>query len=307
MALRFSKRSAAFTVLCVLAGILAVWGAQAAGIFRVRTQPPGPPPVQSRIVSLSPAIAITLRDLGLERLIVGRDAYDRILPSSIPVCGDLSGIDYEHLLAVRPTHILLQLGAKQVPEKLEGLASRNHWTVRNFPQLTLEDITSVTRDLHQLFAPGTSTTVFDDMSRAWSRRANGFPLAGRILLLAAVDPPSALGPGSCHHQILERIGGTPAITDGAPYITLDAEDVLKLKPDGIILILPREPGTPWVPTAPDDVRGVLGRTGHLDIPAIRNEHVALIDDPLAHTPSTAMIGVADQMAAILARWNVDPH
>jgi ABC-type Fe3+-hydroxamate transport system substrate-binding protein len=302
------KQRAAFSTRSILLVALVLGAAAALAAFSFKRSPASQPiPSTPRIVSLSPAIAITLRDLGLSHLIVGRDAYDRILPASVPVCGDLTGIDYEHLLAVHPTHIFLQLGAKQIPGRLTELAARDHWIVRDFPQLSLDDITSVTRDLQQLLAPGTSSPLFDEMKRAWSRRAEGFGSAGRILLLAAIDPPSALGPGSCHQQILERIGAAPAITDGAPYITLDAEDLLKLKPDGIILILPRDPGTPAATATPDDLLRLLGRVGQLDLPAVRNSRLALIDDPLAHTPSTAMIGVADQIAAILERWNTPPR
>jgi ABC-type Fe3+-hydroxamate transport system substrate-binding protein len=298
----FAARAAAAIILVAftLAAFAAYSLSRPAASQRSDTSP--------RIVSLSPAIAISLRDLGFEQLIVGRDAYDRILPASIPVCGDLEGIDYEHLLSVRPTHILTQLGVKQFPARLEELAQRNKWMLRNFPQLSLEDIASVARDLENIFAPSApAAPVFKEMERAWSKRGEGFPGAGRVLLLAAVDSPSAFGPGSCHQQILERIGATPAIKDGAPYITLDAEDVLKLSPDAIILILPREPGTPAANATPAEVRRLLGRVGQLDIAAVKNGRLALIDDPLAHTPSTAMIGVADEMAKILSEWNSPAH
>jgi ABC-type Fe3+-hydroxamate transport system substrate-binding protein len=41
----------------------------------------------------------------------------------------------------------------------------------------------------------------------------------------------------------------------------------------------------------------------LDIPAVRRGRIAIIDDPLAHTPSTAMIGVARAMARALEPWD----
>lgn len=243
-----------------------------------------------------------LHDLGLQDRIVGRDGYDMVLPASVPVCGDLQGIDYERLMQVRPTHILLQLGAKAIPDRLSELTAAQGWKAINYPLLTLDDIKSVTQELGRTFdAP--AAPLISEMDRAWSRRGVGFAGAGRVLLMAATDPPSALGPGSFHHQILERIGGTPAITQGAPYITLDAEDVLGLKPDAIILILPRAPGAASTPANPDQVRAALGRLAQLDIPAFKNSRLAMIDDPLAHTPSTAMIHLADEMAGILADWN----
>lgn len=258
-----------------------------------------------RVVSLSPAITVTLRDLGLQDLIVGRDGFDLVLPKSIPVCGDLQGIDYERLLQVHPTHILLQLGAKPVPDRLRDLAATQGWKVANLSLVSLDDIQRTTQELALTFgAP--SGPLLAGMARSWSARP-GLKDAGRVLLLGATDPPAALGPGSFHQQILERIGGTPAITQGSMFITLDAEDVLKLKPDAIILILPRDPGAPASgPRDPEQLRAALSRLGQLDIPAFKNGRVALIDDPLAHTPSTAMTHLADEMARILAGWT-PPH
>lgn len=298
-----------FAIRSLLFLIVAAAAIAAVFVFG-RGKPSVTPPVTDttpRIVSLSPAIAIVLRDLGCQNLIVGRDGYDMILPKSVPVCGDFShGIDYERLLQVQPTHILLQLGAGPMPGRLRDLASEHTWELTDFPLLTLDDIRAATITLsHEFVKDKAPPPILDTMDRAWSRRGAGFEGAGRVLLLAATDPPSAFGPGSFHHQILDRIGGTPAITEGSPYITLDAEDLLKLKPDAIILILPRSPEAPSLPApaTPEQVRAVLGRLAQLDIPAMKNSRLAMIDDPLAQTPSTAMIHLADEMAGILAGWN----
>ena len=47
---------------------------------------------------------------------------------------------------------------------------------------------------------------------------------------------------------------------------------------------------------------LLGRAAELNVPAIKNKRVAVIDDPLGLTPSTAMIGVADELAGIVMDW-----
>jgi len=269
-----------------------------------------------RIITMSPALAIILRDLGMAGLIVGRDANDMVLDRSLPVCGDQAGLDYEAILRVRPTHIFMQLGARPVPPRLAGLAEQHGWIVKDYPLLTLDDIALATADLRmrvdlwrgERARPATGAGVAIDqapgeldlaMQRAWSKRGEGFAGAGRVLLLESIDPPAAFGPGSFHQQILERIGGTPAITSGKPFITMDAEDVLRLAPEAIILFGSAK--GPVEPT-PESLRALLGRLGTLDIPAVKNGRIALIADPLALTPSTAMIGVADEMAEILGKW-----
>jgi ABC-type Fe3+-hydroxamate transport system substrate-binding protein len=289
-ALKLSLAAVAFITLAVLIALLP----------RHRDDPSpqltGPP----RIAALSPALAVILDDLKLSHLIVGRHSWDMVLDKSIPVCFDDNKADYERLLSVKPTHILLQLQSEPLPPRLNHLAQTHHWLITDFPILALDDIKTATTGLADLFSTGADKPLLENMDRAWSRRDGLF--TGRVLLLAGLDPPSVLGPGSWHHQILERLGGTPAITEGSRYITLDAEDILHLKPDAIILILPRDRGTPPAFPTINDLQRQLGRLATLDIPAIHHSRLALIDNPLAHTPSTAMIGLADEMSAILQRW-----
>jgi ABC-type Fe3+-hydroxamate transport system substrate-binding protein len=278
-----------------------------------------------RLVVLSPAIAVMLRDIGLADRVVGRHAYDFVLARDTPVCGDQLGIDYEALLRVRPTHILAQEGAKGLPDRLTALAAEQGWKIRVFPLLRLDDIQSCVNALHTEFvivprdlSEGTDPPVLagdavmrrradaeDRLVESLRFRGRHLAGAGRILLLGAVSPPAVLGPGSWHHQILERIGGAPAVTKGQPFMTLDAEDVLRLAPDAIILILPRPPNAPAPPNPATaaELRALLGRVGELDIPAVRDGKLALIDDPLAHTPSTAMAGLADELARLLDAWS----
>lgn len=269
-----------------------------------RAAPLPAPPSTPRIVALSPALAIMLRDLGVSNQVVGRHGWDMVLDKSVSVCGDQAGIDYEALLRVAPTHILLEWGGRPLPSRLGEMAGEHHWEVTNYTLLTLDDLQAAAADLQRRFAPGVPS-LSDRMAAAWSRRGDGFGHAGRVLLLLSADPPAALGPGSFHQQILERIGGTPAIAEGKPYITMDAEDVLRLAPDAIILIAPRSADAPArpAPASTDEVRALLGRVGALDIPAVRDGRLALIDDPLALTPSSAMIGFADELARILEGWN----
>lgn len=273
-----------------------------------RGTPPSAPPLTApgdgpRIVALSPALAVTLRDLGLAGRIVGRHGFDRSLPREIPVCGDQSGIDYEALIRVQPTHVLVEWGSRPLPARLERLGAERGWTLRAFALLTLEDITASVEDLARQFdapAPG----LRDRLGEAWAPRPGRLAGAGRVLLLGAVEPPSVLGPGSFHHQILERLGGTPAVTEGNPFITLDAEDVVRLAPDAIILILPRAPDAPPRPVPPEqaELERLLGRLARLELAAVARGRVALIDDPLAHTPSTAMLTLTEEMSRILEEW-----
>jgi ABC-type Fe3+-hydroxamate transport system substrate-binding protein len=257
-------------------------------------------PAAPRAVVLSPAAAASMVDLGLQGVIVGRHGFDLALDPALPVCGDQAGIDYEALLGLRPTHVVIQWGARELPPRLTNLAARHGWTIENYNPLSLAELDESTRSLARVFGvdAGRVPAVADTIRGLGPVRSGG-----RVLLLAGIDPPAGLGPGSFHHDMLVSLGATPALERGGPWVRLDAEDVLALRPDAILLILPRPPRTPAPPEpSPEELVGRLGRLATLDIPAVRRGRVALIDDPLAHTPSTAMIGVARAMARALERW-----
>lgn len=270
---------------------------------------PVPAAPTGRIVSLSPAVSVILKDLGLAPGVVGRHSFEMVLNESLPVCGDQSGIDLERLIAVKPDCVIVQWGTRELPPRLTGQASADGWVLHDAKLLTLADIRREVGEIALVVkkagGPDVSVKVEElqrAMDGAWAQRGDGFASCGRILLLADTVPPSALGPGSFHFQLLEGVGGIPAIVSGNAFQELTIEDVLAIAPDGIILIMPRSPRTPAEERAGGDAMGGLGRLGTLDIPAVKNGRVAILDDPLAHTPSTAMIGLADEMVRVLDGW-----
>lgn len=310
------------------------------------TPRPQTPPIAStpRIVALSPAIALILRDLGLGHALVGRHGFDQFSDPALPICGDQTGIDYEALLRVQPTHVLIQWGQRELPPRLTELAAKHGWQIRHVHLLTLDDIRAAAASMAREFIaqpapPNTgdsweSHPLADQMNVAWAPRLNadGTPRidphrVGRVLMLYSINPPTVLGPGSFHDQLAERLGVHRAVMPGdhaaAPFMRLDAESVLKLAPDAIIVVAPRDPATGTAlairggSTTSDLLVGaaavpVLGRLGQLDLPALRHAsstgaqpRVAIVDDPLAAIPGSNMVRLADTLADIFARWSVD--
>lgn len=272
-----------------------------------------------RLAPASPALAVILRDLGLGNRIVARHGFDTHSPRELAVIGSQDGLDYEALLRARPTHVLLEWGSKRpMPPRLVELASAQGWVLSNHTLLTLEDIRRTTLELRERFPvavsgaeAGNGAPTREELEArfdvAWRPRGGiggaSLSRAGKVLLLAGVDPPSFFGPGSCHHQVLERLGGTPAIERGSAWVTLDAEAVLHLAPDAIVVVMPRAAGSAAKGKATSaEVAAMLGRVGTLEIPAVRRGRLALIDDPLCQTPSTSMIGFADELDAVLRVW-----
>lgn len=273
-----------------------------------------------RVAALSPAIAVILRDLGRGDRVVARHGYDAWSPGTLPVAGDQQGFDYETLLRVNPTHVLVQWGGKALPDRLTSLAAQHGWVVRDLPLLTLADVEHAAQTLFELTrqdAPGEAgawaqSDLAKRLGAAWRERTPSPARAGRVLLLYSANPPTALGPGSFHHQLLERIGGTPAITEGSPFMRLDVEDVLRLAPDAIVLVRPESttgdgdsPGPSrtgaraWRRLSGGELDRVLGPLAGRAVPAMANGRVGVLTDPLAAVPGTNLIGLADDLAALL--------
>lgn len=285
--------------------VAALAGAALAGCSERAPAKGAPTPGRPRLAVLSPAVGVILRDLGQDHLAVGRSSYDMVLDPSLPACGDQAGINYELLVGARPTHVLTQWGSRELPHRLVELSRTNSWVVRDFRLLTLDDIAQTADELDRLLHAGEPSERGRGLRARWEHalRHRGAAVArcGAVLLIADLNPTGALGPGSCHHEILERIGGVAALHAGGPYQRLDHEDLVRLAPGAIVLVLPRPARTPEGGARADPM-AALGSLGELSIPAVRLGRVAIIDDPLSQTPSSAMIGFADELARILEGW-----
>ena len=285
------------------------------------------PDAAARIVALSPAVGVTLIDLGLERLVVGRHAWDVALDPSLPACGDVTGMDAETLLSVRPTHLIMEWGQRPLTEPVAGFARRGGWTVVDVsPLLTLAHVEGMTQTVASVVATAIeendpaggealrdrARVMGESMRAAWgdaSARNDRLGRAGRVLLLGSTEPPGVLGPGSFHHQLLVSMGGTPALTEGKPWTEADPEDVLALAPDAILILAPRgfDRAHPQAGSSPqpdwDTLRATLGVLGRLRIPAIEHRRVALLDHPLAHTPCARLVEIAREMRGAIGGWS----
>jgi len=280
----------------------------------------------ARIAALSPAIGVMLRDLGHEDSIVARHDFDKALASSIPRAGSSLGWDLEVLAEVDPTHLVFQKTTAELPENLTALAGARGWVIVQRRLDTLDDIAACVDDLALMFGaeagPEISGSVTQGnlaidpgvdlpsaaLGRAWRDRGPIADAAGRVLILGSLDPPAAMGPGSFHHQLIVRMGMTPAIDEGAMWIELDYEDIVSIAPDSIILFAPdpgRDDGRFGMPAqpGPDDARAELGPIARLPTPASDSGRLGVIDHPLALVPATTLARVAEEIERVLGSWD----
>jgi len=283
---------------------------------------------ESRFAVFSPALGEMLQGLGFEDSIVGKHSFDLALSDSIPVMGSHIEIDYELLITLEPTDLFFEQNTTEIPERVRTLASANGWQIWTYRLNTLDDIAGAVDDLYLKLVGFPEKTIDDTnfmnpdldptsrfeielpsarLARAWSPIGRDAAGARRVLLLASVDPPGAMGPGSFHAQLLDRLGITPAIDDGAQWQELDYEDIIALAPDSIIVFMPRALdaddliGEP-IPMDWATISAKLGGIARLPIPAAENHQIAIIDDPLGLLPSTSLARVADEIRAAIEGW-----
>lgn len=218
--------------------------------------------------------------------LVARDGFDTWSDADMPVAGDLTGIDYEVLLRVNPTHILIQPSAAGLPSRLQTMASEHRWTLKLLPTLTLEDVEDSAARVADLVDGEDALRTWQ---AAWRRSLEPIAHASseRPLVLLSTDPPAALGPGSVHHTMLERLGTSPHPSTGAAYQRLSLEDIIALDPTCLVLLAPDE--------ASRDIEALLGPLTRLDIRAVREERVVVVRDSMALIPSTSLIDTAHEL------------
>jgi iron complex transport system substrate-binding protein len=261
-----------------------------------------------RIASFSPAISRTLVDLGLADLIVGRTRYCDFLDDAIPPVGDLLEIDFETLVRVRPTHVLVQPPASGVDTELEVLCEEQGWRLATWRIDSIDEIESVVRDLPDvLFTSGSAQHVaatskaaelLNDMAQALSPRGQNI-FTGPTLLVHHIDPVGVSGRGTYLHELLARLGGTNAIQSEG-WVELTLEDIARMNPQAIVLVLPSV-------SSDTDATAAAGALATMDIEAARTGRIAALRHRDAQTPSTAVAEVADELRGVLASFANPTH
>lgn len=291
-----------------------------------------------RIVSLSPAVTDILLDLGLGSFIVGRDAFDSQLDSSVPAVGDLFRFDAEGMIVLDPSDVVIQAGRRGAPPGLADLAERNGWTLTNLQIDGLEDIASAVRRLcHNLSFRGEESLRESVGHRADilidAMRESLEPLPesdrrrlGSILLLYGLRPPSAFGPGSYLGDVLDRLGVRNRLTSGGPWQQMDLEALVALDPFAIVIVvtasadnrssaerstttLDDDPATGALNTRSQVLADDLGPLLQLNISAVRAGRIVRFTHPQARLPGSSVIDVSRELRIILARLaaTVDPE
>lgn len=259
------------------------------------------PKSELRIVSLSPAFSRMLVDLGAEPFVVGRTKWCASLDSGVPVIGDLSGFDFESLVRIRPTHVVVQPPATGLDRELLRAADIHGFLLFSRAGLdSLEDIAETVESLAAWLDDGSmerraetlAEALRDIDARADSDRRDN-PLR---VLIATIDADiRAFGSDTYLSEIFRAHGLVNAVEDSG-WPALGMEDVARLQPDAIVIVNESS-------GEHEDVADSLGPLGRVECDAIRDGRIAVMRNPEALLPSTGLLEVDEEVAAIVQTWN----
>ncbi|MDG2201416.1 MAG: ABC transporter substrate-binding protein [Phycisphaerales bacterium] len=246
-----------------------------------------------RIASFSPALTDMAQSLGLGDQIVGRSAFCRKIDPSLPVVGDLHAIDYELLVRVDPTHVLVQGDPAGVDPGLAELSAANGWELLVYRLDGVQDIRDAFENMPaKMLEAGTPQfqasmlVVRSHCEAIDAATARPIPsLAGqRVLLLSPMEPPLAWGTETWMGELLVRLGGTNAIA-ARGWTQLGWEDLLRIEADRIVLVS----------------ESPLSDEGRLQ-DMLDRRHSTIIDvlvHPQVHLPATSTPEIASRFRALL--------
>ena len=261
-------------------------------------------PATPRIVSTVPAATLNLLLIGGDQCLVGVSSYDHIfLPESeqnLPVVGDYEQTNFEELVKLRPTVMVIQQEESRQSPRLRQFVRDHHIELLNMKFDHVTDIWASVRLLGK--ACDRQAQTEDAIAQAQRQLAaldTQYKNSPRPRVLYLMDPSSNLACGN--HTFVEEMitlaGGENApVGDG--FVTVGRETMVKLAPD--VLLIGAPDAIPEIDEVPR-----LAPWMTLPVPAARNKRVFLVTDGNSQMPSVD-IGKNVRALAELIHRNAPP-
>lgn len=248
-----------------------------------------------RIVSLSPALTRMVMDLGHGAELVAVGRFD---PEAgrLPVAGDYNGADYEKLISLKPTRVLMQ---SEATDRLIELGQSHGWRVHRYQIDRIQDILEVLTwpDRDQQSGQSMAQVVGEqsaglklmadlrDRLKAMKTKYAADKIEG-VLLLVGGDGLRGVRPNTFLGELLEHAGGINVLeAQTFGYPELDGEKVIHLNPKLILRVAGSN----------EEIEPGKG------LPQSVQDRAVLLRDDEAFLPSTRMADVAQRLADALRR------
>lgn len=245
---------------------------------------PGP-----RIVSTVPAATLNLVLIGAADSLVGVSKYDRLyLPpdkQNLPVVGDYLTLNYEQLVKLHPTVMVIQMAESRIEPKLRQVAADQHFELLNMRFDHVADIWTSVRVLGQ--AAGREHAAEKAITRAQAdltELAQAYRDRPHPKVAYLVDPANMVlcGGDTFMEEMITAAGGENAgAKAGKGFLESSRETLIKLAPDVLLVGAMDQPDA-----MTNDPR--IARWLDLPIPAATAKRVYLITDGNSQMASVAI-------------------
>ena len=306
-ALICTQKSVILACFATMMGLCVVLGGGCDGNDLPPGLPTAAPGPAKRVVSLAPSLTQMIHDLGAADMLVAVAENDDVEPN-LPTVGSYLNVDHEALLATRPTHVLMLYGKEGVPDVLQKLASTQGFELFAYPYPN--SIVEMMQILDRV-GENEAANATASLGLALDRERAGFWLSrqffvkfadigktvsdqprSRVLMVINTDQLTASGHNTVHDDVLGFLNAKNAVVDfrsSAPR--LDREMLITAKPQVILLL---QPNAPLLKSLDKDSRLAIFR--NLDIPAVTDNRIILINDPQVLLPSTSLVRIGVLMA-----------
>jgi iron complex transport system substrate-binding protein len=240
---------------------------------------PFPIPLVPRIVSTVPAATLNLVLIGAADQLVGVTKYDTLfLPETrqhLPIVGDYETMDYEQLVALKPTALVIQMAEVRISPRLRELAASHHIELVNLRFDHIDDIWQSVRTLGRIAGREQAALAAIDRAKEDLRElAIVYSGGTRPKSLYLVSPNLMLVAGgkTFIDEMITLAGGENiGAKAGEGFLEVGREAIVKLEPDVLLVGAADEIGM-----QADDPRMQPWLT--LPVPAARNHRVFLVTD-----------------------------
>lgn len=253
-----------------------------------------------RMVSTVPAATLQLVEMGAADRLVGVSSYDKNnLPEdqqNLPIVGDYLNIDYEKVLLLKPTHVIVQIADDRMEPRLKEIAEKNHIEIINVKLSTLDDLFTTADKLGQAAGVADRARLMISMARgqltAIEQKTATLPKP-KTLYVMGKSPIFVVGKDGLWDQLLKIAGANNvgAQMQGSYFPQISTEALIALAPEVLLISAPGEPDQ----QGPLDPR--LKQWQAIPTPAARAGRIHLIT---AGGMSLGSLAVADN-ALTLAR------
>jgi iron complex transport system substrate-binding protein len=274
---------------------------------------------QQRLISTAPSITEILFDIGAGELVAGDSRFTVFPPEAAKIekIGGLYDWNPEKILALKPTQIFL------LKENETARSRFAEWGIRTVAvdHQSIEGVLQSYEIIGSTLGGSFRNTALEKQKKLRTK-LNEFADANRnrkkVRVLLCVDRSRNVGrienlfvagDSPMYNEILELAGGTNvAAKTGLPFPSISPEGVLHMAPDVIIELFTGEGVSAAVLLSKEEQRRIVDgsrkdwQTLGNNVPAVKNDRIAVILDDYATVPGPRLPLLAEQIANICGNF-----